>query len=955
MRRNHTILTYSCLFFILFLFALLPSILSTPTTALNFPAGKEDLYIQNNILFYEPGTEDQKYQYQYQICPPSGTTNSDNGVVFQAIGFNHTPEEIKKIIMAAYTESNSGTINEISFMAQKAQEMGRDSILDAIILGDKDTGRKWFAGPAIDAATGATPIDDKIVEKYYTKAFDIIVNGNRTISSDVDEHDCIYCGNRGLQPDYNGWGDCTKNPRQFYDRFDVVGIEQYDDDGNLILSYDIAYDYCDVANGIYKGMLKPGYTTNSPEVQYIRNHSNYIPGKTRIRNAYTAYYVFTGFQSDSAGADPMGISVRKLENGQASLDTQGTQRNCDPKEDCTKYLTQNTNQTGFPEITAKGKGYENSNAKKIISALRGAGYNDVAIAGIMGNLQAESSGFDPDEVQHSSLYPSPVKDGKNVDLKSWGGYNKTGYGIVQWTWYARQENLFNYANNHNALVSDLDTQINFMLQEMKGWDCKHGGPKCTPEALNKMSVEEVTFYIWAYYESPAMSDDNGYSAYHSPYWESPTQITQSMKNAYVSYGERLGYARAFLQSFGYNTDTTATTSANDTVIIGDSSISGLSADGVDIYKVSNFYGNDDSGNKKIEELKTNNKIKKTIIYAFNPSSITENDAKSIISIVPDTSIIYFALPSSASTTTKALLENLTSSTAKAYLINYSTVGDLSPYITNVAGQTAYEKCLKEQATIIAEQQQSSTEASSSEKPKVNPNGIVEKPKSLYDPSDLLKDSNNIECPEGTTFVQNYDYAHKSGTPIKIKLCNVPNITYSGQYRVKDVKDFEAYNGNINVNSLAAEAFYKLSNYLKQEYGIQLKATSTVRTYQFQKDIYNCKKNESYTSSTKTASGTCGELSGFTKDVVAKAGESPHEGGYAIDIDVSTILRPNDKKSSNPNNCKTGAFPNGVKIDNESRQRWKYDMYDVFCQILPAFGLAFNVSGEPWHLQYVGKY
>ena len=338
MRRNHTILTYSCLFFILFLFALLPSILSTPTTALNFPAGKEDLYIQNNILFYEPGVQGE-FEYQYGSSTTVFGLPCEDGVetYWQGPGFNQTRQEIEGLIMAAKTES-SGVLNELTQMAILTNEAGWTNVADYVVNGG------WFASKAGKAYNG--PRDQTLIDKYYNAAYDILVNGHWTLPPGVNEHDCIYCGYNGLYGD--GWDVYDSNGdyagKQNYDRYDIVKLEQLDDNGNVVKTYDIAYVRW--KNGGYKGQLKPGYTKDSPEVKYIMDHSNYVPYRTRLTNSAGSVYTFLKFQHEGSGADPMGYTK--------SIDmSSAVTRECKPAssdqlvgiEDCTKYLTQNTRRT----------------------------------------------------------------------------------------------------------------------------------------------------------------------------------------------------------------------------------------------------------------------------------------------------------------------------------------------------------------------------------------------------------------------------------------------------------------------------------------------------------------------------------------------------------------------------------------------------------------------------------
>ncbi|MCA9327359.1 hypothetical protein KDA14_02405 [Candidatus Saccharibacteria bacterium] len=76
------------------------------------------------------------------------------------------------------------------------------------------------------------------------------------------------------------------------------------------------------------------------------------------------------------------------------------------------------------------------NEEKVWNYLRGQGLTPVATAGIMGNFEQESSGFDPaaKESKYTMALPAiyPKSDPKR----------RVGYGIAQWTYDTRQDGLF---------------------------------------------------------------------------------------------------------------------------------------------------------------------------------------------------------------------------------------------------------------------------------------------------------------------------------------------------------------------------------------------------------------------------------------------------------------------------------------------------------------------------------
>lgn len=119
-------------------------------------------------------------------------------------------------------------------------------------------------------------------------------------------------------------------------------------------------------------------------------------------------------------------------------------------------------------------------AKYIYNVCRAAGMTYAGAIGMLGNLQGEASDFDPMSVEGMSDPNSylrriglteaeytrraeagvPTYDGKYFAKDS------KGYGIVQWTYWARKQGLLDYAKTQGKSVGDLDAQITYMLKEL---------------------------------------------------------------------------------------------------------------------------------------------------------------------------------------------------------------------------------------------------------------------------------------------------------------------------------------------------------------------------------------------------------------------------------------------------------------------------------------------------------
>lgn len=103
--------------------------------------------------------------------------------------------------------------------------------------------------------------------------------------------------------------------------------------------------------------------------------------------------------------------------------------------------------------------------------LKKEGFNNYGIAGLMGNLNAES-GLRSNNLQDSysrSLGLSDVEYTKRVDNGTYTNFVKdsAGYGLAQWTYWTRKQNLLNYAKSHNKSIGDLEMQLEFLIKELK--------------------------------------------------------------------------------------------------------------------------------------------------------------------------------------------------------------------------------------------------------------------------------------------------------------------------------------------------------------------------------------------------------------------------------------------------------------------------------------------------------
>lgn len=110
--------------------------------------------------------------------------------------------------------------------------------------------------------------------------------------------------------------------------------------------------------------------------------------------------------------------------------------------------------------------------EKIWNFLKSKGLNSFAIAGLMGNLYAES-GLNPKNLQNSyekklgytdEAYTVAVDCGKYTNFAK----DAAGYGLAQWTYHTRKAALLAYARSMGKSVGDLETQLGFLMKELTG-------------------------------------------------------------------------------------------------------------------------------------------------------------------------------------------------------------------------------------------------------------------------------------------------------------------------------------------------------------------------------------------------------------------------------------------------------------------------------------------------------
>ncbi|MCI8914748.1 MAG: N-acetylmuramoyl-L-alanine amidase [Lawsonibacter sp.] len=149
-----------------------------------------------------------------------------------------------------------------------------------------------------------------------------------------------------------------------------------------------------------------------------------------------------------------------------------------------------------------------TNEEKIWNYLTAAGLTACGAAGLMGNLHAES-GLNPQNLQNTyekklgytdATYTAAVDNGTYTGFDT----DRAGYGLCQWTYHTRKAALLAFAKAAGKSVGDLETQLAFLVKELKS-----SFPAVMYVLRTAKTVWEASDMVLLDFERPAdRSDEN---------------------------------------------------------------------------------------------------------------------------------------------------------------------------------------------------------------------------------------------------------------------------------------------------------------------------------------------------------------------------------------------------------------------------------------------------------------
>ncbi len=141
------------------------------------------------------------------------------------------------------------------------------------------------------------------------------------------------------------------------------------------------------------------------------------------------------------------------------------------------------------------------NEQRIFDFFAGKGFTAAGIFGMLGNIRDESGG-NPRNLQNSYEKKLGYTDDSYTEAVDTGTYKNfahdaAGYGLAQWTYSTRKENLLKFARNQGDSIGDFDMQLAFMYQELRGYKTLFAILTTTD------SIREASDAFMTQYERPA--------------------------------------------------------------------------------------------------------------------------------------------------------------------------------------------------------------------------------------------------------------------------------------------------------------------------------------------------------------------------------------------------------------------------------------------------------------------
>ena len=225
----------------------------------------------------------------------------------------------------------------------------------------------------------------------------------------------------------------------------------------------------------------------------IKNGATYYNGKT-IPDwvAKQNWYVVKDATSDR-------VVINKSENGKHSINSPVHSKYLEVVNKVVEEKEEVVKKEVYPGTPSTGS---KADEKVIWDYLLAKIGNEYGVAGLMGNLYAESA-LRSNNLQQTyekklgytdTTYTTAVDDGTYANFVK----DSAGYGLAQWTYWSRKQRLIDFANEQKKSICDFNMQLEFLYKELSE------NYKSTLETLkNAKSVLEASNVVLFKFEAPA--------------------------------------------------------------------------------------------------------------------------------------------------------------------------------------------------------------------------------------------------------------------------------------------------------------------------------------------------------------------------------------------------------------------------------------------------------------------
>jgi len=188
--------------------------------------------------------------------------------------------------------------------------------------------------------------------------------------------------------------------------------------------------------------------------------------------------------------------------------------------------------------------------------------NPYGVAGLMGNLYAESA-LQPTNLQNSyekklgytdASYTSAVDNGSYTNFVR----DSAGYGLAQWTYWSRKQNLLEYAQGKKKSIGDLTTQLEFLYKELS-----ESYKSVLTTLKNAKNIRTASDAVLTKFERPANQSESvkvkrtSYGQkYYDKYASTDTVSTEAVKPT-PSTSTKVDYAQKYDKSIAGSYEVTA--------------------------------------------------------------------------------------------------------------------------------------------------------------------------------------------------------------------------------------------------------------------------------------------------------------------------------------------------------------------------------------------------------------